>query len=399
MRSRLWPLYAGGLLGPFGGAMVTTMLPELAEGLHTSLATAASSLTVYLVPFAAIMLVSGTLAEHWGRARTIRRAYLVYALASLACALAPTAATFLGARAIQGAANAFTTPLLVAAISDLVGPTRLGRSLGVFGGMQAAGQAFAPLVGGIAAALDYRWAFVSAAAAAALLGAVPPADQAPTQSATTATTVTADTTDDAASRLFSAARWRPLANRRLALACSVAFGLYLTTSGLNLLSALLAHDRFDLGPDQRGLVVASFGLAGLLTGPRFGRLADRVGMTRFGVVVSLLFAAVVAATAYTPSVALLVLAVAAGGAASTAGRLTSTTLAVTSTPGNRAGATSMTLAWQFLGSALAPVALLPLYHRSVGWGFAATASGAVLAAVLLAGAPGLNRTLRRSAAR
>lgn len=168
MRSRLWPLYAGGLLGPFGGAMVTTMLPELAEGLHTSLATAASSLTVYLVPFAAIMLVSGTLAEHWGRARTIRWAYLVYALASLACALAPTAATFLGARAIQGAANAFTTPLLVAAISDLVGPTRLGRSLGVFGGMQAAGQAFAPLVGGIAAALDYRWAFVSAAAAAAL---------------------------------------------------------------------------------------------------------------------------------------------------------------------------------------------------------------------------------------
>ncbi|MFN8081789.1 MAG: MFS transporter [Kineosporiaceae bacterium] len=387
MRSRLWPLYAGGLLGPFGGAMVTTMLPELATGLHTSLATAASSLTVYLVPFAAIMLVSGTLAEHWGRARTIRWAYVVYALASVLCALAPSAATFLSARAVQGAANAFTTPLLVAAISDLVGPTRLGRSLGVFGGMQAAGQAFAPLVGGMAAALDYRWAFVAAAAAAALLGAVPPADHASAPG------------DDATPGLFDAARWRSLANRRLALACSVAFGLYLTTSGLNLLSALLAHDRFDLGPDRRGLVVAAFGVAGLLTGPRFGRLADRVGMRPFGVVVSLVFGAVVAATAYTPSVALLVVAVAAGGAASTAGRLTSTTLAVTSTPGNRAGATSMTLAWQFLGSALAPVSLLPLYHRSVGWGFAATACGAVLAAALLAGAPGLNRSLRRSAAR
>ncbi|MFZ0157662.1 MAG: MFS transporter, partial [Kineosporiaceae bacterium] len=155
MPHRLWPLYAGGLLGPFGGAMVTTMLPELAGGLDTSLATAASSLTVYLVPFAAIMLVSGTLAEHWGRARTIRLAYLGYAAASAVCVLAPAAPMFLTGRAMQGAANAFTTPLLVAAISDVVPRPSLGRALGHFGGWQAAGQAFAPLVGGLAAAADY----------------------------------------------------------------------------------------------------------------------------------------------------------------------------------------------------------------------------------------------------
>lgn len=366
--------------------MVTTMLPELSAGLDTSLATAASSLTVYLVPFATIMLVSGTLAEHWGRSRTIRWAYLVYALASLVCMLAPTAATFLGGRAVQGAANAFTTPLLVAAISDLVPSTRLGRALGVFGGLQAAGQAFAPLVGGLAAAIDYRWAFAAAAVSATLLAAVPPAEP------------TRQTPDDAAPAA-AGSRWRSLANRRLALACAVAFGLYLTTAGLNLLSALLAHDRFGLGPDQRGLVVATFGVAGLLTSSRFGRLADRVGIRPFGITVGLIFAAVVAATARTPSVALLVVAMAVGGAASTAGRLTSTSMAVTSTPTNRAGATSMALAWQFLGSAIAPLTLLPLYHRSVDLGFIASALGAVLAAALLAAAPAVNRSLRRTAAR
>ncbi len=377
MRQRLWPLYAGGFLGPFGGAMVTTMLPELAAGLDTSLATAASSLTVYLIPFAAIMLVSGTLAEHWGRARTIRLAYLVYALASLACALAPGAGTFLAARAVQGAANAFTTPLLVAVISDVVPPSGLGRALGRFGGWQAAGQAFAPLVGGLAAAVDYRFAFVAAAAAAVLLGVVTSAESHDVHS---------DHADHATAPASESPwqRWRSLRNRPLALACAVAFGLYLASSGLNILAALLAHDRLGLGPDQRGLVIAAFGVAGLLTGARLGRVADRIGLRRFGVASALVLTVTISAAGLSTTAAALVVAMAAAGAASTAGRLTSTSLAVTSTPGNRAGATSVALAWQFLGSALAPVALLPLYHHHVEASFLLAGAGAAAAALLLA---------------
>jgi MFS family permease len=361
--------------------MVTAMLPELATGLHTSLATAATALTAYMVPFAALMLVSGTLAEHWGRARTVRYAYGAYALACLLCALAPTATVFLGARALQGAANAFTTPLLVAALSDLVPGERIGRALGVFGGMQGAGQAFSPLVGGAAAAVDYRWAFVVAAGAAALLAVLPPPDRPAPAGRTVA----------------AGSRWRSLATRRLALACAVAFGLYLAGSGLTLLTALLAFDRFGLGPEQRGLVIASFGVAGLLTGARLGHLADRFGIRRFGIVVALVLAVDVLLAGRVPSVALLVAAVAVAGAASTAGRLTSNALAVTSTPTNRGGAASMTLAWQFLGSAITPLTVLPLYHRDVDLGFAGAACGGVAAAALLATAPRLQRRVSREA--
>jgi MFS family permease len=360
--------------------MVTTMLPELAANLHTSLAAAAAGLTAYMVPFAAIMLVSGTLAERWGRTRTVRHAYVVYALASVLCALAPTATTFLGARALQGAANAFTTPLLVAAISDLVPRERLGRSLGVFGGLQAVGHTFAPLVGGLAAAVDYRWAFVAAAAAAVVLATLPPPDQRAAAGGT-------------------ASRWRSLANPRLALACGVAFGLYLAGSGLTLLAALLAYDRFGLGPDQRGLVVAAFGFAGVVTVARLGRLADAVGIHRFGILVGLVLVVVDLFAGRASSVALLVAAVAVAGAASAAGRLTSNALAVTSTPANRAGAASMTLSWQFLGSAIGPLTVLPLYHRRVDLGFAAAASGALGAVVLLAIAPRMRRVVNRSATR
>ncbi len=378
--SRLWPLYAGGFLGPFGGAMVTPMLPELRDGLHTTLEVAAWSLTAYMIPFAAIMVVSGTLAERWGRHRTVRVAYLGYAAASLVCATAPVTGLFLTGRGLQGAANAFTSPLLVAAISDLVPRERLGRSLGGYGSMQAAGQAFAPLVGGAAAALDYRLAFLASTAAALALALVPPPD--------TRRVPAAGAGDPAQ-------RWRALLNRRLAVACAVAFCLYLATSGLMLLVALLSGDRFGLGPNARGLVVAVFGVAGLLGGSGLGRLADRFGARRFGVTALLALASAIALAGRSGTVGALVALVAVSGAASTGGRLVVNTLAVTSTLQNRGGATSITLSWQFLGSALAPLVLLPVYRTGAAGGFLATAVAGVAGAAILVAAPVLTRPITR----
>ena len=374
---RLWPLYAGGFLGPFGGAMVTPMLPELRGGLHTTLGAAAWALTAYMIPFASIMIVSGTLAERWGRRRTVRAAYLVYAAASAVCVAAPSIGLFLAGRGLQGAANAFTSPLLIAAISDLVPRDRLGRSMGSYGSLQAAGQAFAPLVGGAAAAVDYRWAFVASAVAALALALVPPPD-----------TVRRRDDEPGAAR----ARWRARVNGRLAVSSTIAFGLYLTTGGVMLLVALLAGDRFGLGPDARGLVVAAFGVAGLVGGSVLGRLADRFGITRFGLAAFGVLAAAVVGAGYSASVAAMVVLLAACGASSTGGRLVVNTLAVTSTPANRGGATSITLAWQFLGSALAPLVFLPAYHAGVATGFWLTASGSVLGlAVLAAARPSAHR--------
>ncbi len=369
---RLWPFYVGGFLGPFGGAVTTPMLPELADGLGTSVTTAAAAMTAYLLPFAALMLVSGTLAEQWGRARSVQVAYVVYAAASLVCALAPGIGVFLAGRALQGSANAFTSPLLVAAISDAVPRSGLGRALGRYGALQAAGQAFAPLVGGVAGAVDWRLAFVTSAVVAGALAFAPPRDH---------------PRDDDEEPLSAGQRWRALANARLARACGVAFGLYLSTSGLMLLVALLAGDRFGLDPEQRGLVVAAFGVTGLAAGGLLGRLADRLGLRRFGTVALLAFAGLTAAAGWSPAVWALVAAMALGGAASTAGRVVVNTLAVTSTPANRGGATSMTLSWQFLGSALAPVALLPAYAADAGLGFVLTAVGALVGAAVVAAAP------------
>lgn len=367
----LWPLYAGGFLGPFGGSMVTTMLPELSRGLHTSVATASSALTWYMIPFALLMIVSGTLAGRWGEARTVRRAYLLYALGSIVSVVATSAGPFLLGRAVQGAANAFTTPLLISMIAGLAPPARIGRSLGVYASLQGAGQAFAPLVGGVAAGWDYRLAFAAAAAAAAVLAIVTPAPRHRPQG-------------DPARNLSEADRWRALRNWPLVRVSGTAFTLQFASTGVMLLAALVASDRFGLSPAGRGLVVAAFGVAGLLTGRLSGHLTDRLGLLPVGGGALVILGVATALATDASWLWLLVLLMGVAGAAATAVRILTQTLGIRSTPANPSGAMSITLAVQFLGTAVAP-ALLPLYDTSPLAAGLVAGAAALLGAVVIAG--------------
>ncbi|WP_226346468.1 MFS transporter [Agilicoccus flavus] len=364
---RLWPLYAGGFLGPFGGAMVNTILPELATGLRSDVATMGSALAAYMVPFAGLMLVSGTVAGRWGRARTVRGAYLAYALASLVCILAASAGPFLAGRALQGAANAFTTPLLIAMIADLVPPGRRGIALGTYAGMQAAGQAFAPLIGGLAAEVDYRLAFAASAGAALLLAVVTPGGRA------------------AGERRASVTReqWRALANLRLARAGGIAFTAQFASTALMVVGALVAADEFGLSPGARGLLVACFGLAGLASGRLTGAATDRYGLRLVGSTALAVLALAVLCVGVAPGIAVLVGAIAVAGVAGTGARVLTNTLGLASTPANSGGAMSMTLSAQFLGGAAVPL-ILPLYAVSPALTCAVAAGVAVVGLALAA---------------
>lgn len=361
----MWALNLGGFIGPFGGQVVIPMLPEIADAFSTTLKTAAWSLSIYTFPLAALLLVSGTLGAKWGRIRTIRTAYVAYAAASMVCVVAPTTEWFLAGRALQGSANAFITPLLVASIYESVQVMRLGRSLGVFASFQAAGMAFAPLAGGIAGAFDYRFAFVVLAAVCIALAFVRPPGA------------------DHRTQTQEPSRWGALRNRRLVLTAAIGVTFHTTAIGSILLIALLGADRFGLGPVERGMVAVLFGVAGILIASSVGRLVDQLGVLRMGAIVFSVLAAVVAVAGLAPSVWVLALCSAVAGAAATGSRAIVNTMSVTSTPENRSGAASVTLAFLFLGSALAPVILLPVYLVDAELGFLVGAAGSVIAVVLV----------------
>ncbi|MDD7935852.1 MFS transporter [Actinomycetospora straminea] len=341
-RLRVAALYAGGFLGPFGGGITASMLPELGADLGLSPAAASASLTAYLLPFALLMLVSGTLGQRWGAPRTVRIAYVAYVVVSLLAAVAGSGWLFLGARALQGAANAFTTPLLLAALAAATPPERLGRALGVMGSLQAAGMTFAPLVGGLAAEVDWRGAFVGVAVVAALLAAAGlPADA-------------ADTTEQRP-RLRDA--WRPSV-LRLGLVAGLAWG---ALGGLAFLVALRVEDAFAVGAGLRGALLTGFGIAGLLTARVVGGGVDRLGpgvLVRAGAVGG---AVLVAAVGLLPSVVAIGAVWAAAGVAAQCVLVGVNTLVLR---GGTAGGVSVVQAGRFLGAAAAPAIFLGPYHLS-----------------------------------
>ncbi len=351
MRQRNLAFYVGGFLGPFGGAVVAVMVPELRAAFDASTAQVALAIPAYLVPFAAVQLVSGTLGERLGRRRAVRAGYLAYAAASLAAAFAPALLPFLVARALQGVANAFLTPLLLASLAEATPPHRLGRAMGTFGATQTLAVTLSPICGGLAAAIDWRLAFVAPALVGLALAAVP--------------------APSAQRAARAPARLRALANRRVALLAAGAFAAYMGVTGLAFLVALYAEDAFGLGASERGLLLAAFGAAGVFAGRPAGMLVDRFGRVPVATLGATGAAACVAALGFAGSVAWLAVLWFLAGTFSAVMWAALNTLVVEAAPSNRAGATSLVSAFKFSGQAVAPLTWLSLYHHGAATAFAA----------------------------
>src|SRR4051794_29208102 len=285
MRSRATlPLYIGGFLGPFGGGVVAVLVPQLREAFDATTAGVAASIPAYLVPFAALQLVSGTIGERLGRRRVVRTGYVVYAVLSALAALVGNLGAFLVVRALQGSANAFLTPLLLAGLADEVPPRQIGRAGGTSAAVQTAAVALAPLGGGALGAIDWRLAFLSQTIVACGLALMPPAD---------------------AARRAEAPRLRAVFTRRVGLLSGAAFTGYAGVTGVGFLVAVLAADGFGLSSVLRGVLLAGFGVAGMVVGRLAGDAVDRFGRVPVALVGTAMCSLLVAGLGLAPTPAAL----------------------------------------------------------------------------------------------
>ena len=125
----------------------------------------------YAIALAAVLLVFGSLADRVGRRRVLVAGLVVFAGASLACALAGDPVVLDVGRGVQGigAAAMFATSLALLA-QEFEGERR-GFAFGVWGAVSGAAIALGPLVGGaLVDALAWEWIFlVNLPIAAALI--------------------------------------------------------------------------------------------------------------------------------------------------------------------------------------------------------------------------------------
>ncbi len=342
--------------------MLAVLIPQLREAFDATNAEVALAIPAYLVPFASLMLVSGTIGERLGRRRVVRAGYVAYAVFSVAAAVAPSLELFMGARALQGAANAFLTPLVLAGLAEVVPEERLGRTVGTFAAVQTAAIALSPLCGGLLGEIDWRMAFVVPAAVAVVLSFLPPPDA-------------VRGADSAPARLRSAF------SRRVGVLSATAFAGYISVTGIGFLVAIRAADSFGLGSSERGVLLALFGLSGMLVGRAAGRLVDRFGRIPVAISGTLVCAGLVALLGEAGSPELLAALWFLAGAGSTLVWAGVNTMTVEAVPDNRAGATSVVSAFKFAGNAAAPLVWLPLYAHDVA--FIAAGSVSLAATALL----------------
>jgi MFS family permease len=151
-------------------------------------------------------------------------------------------------------------------------------------------------------------------------------------------------------------------------------------AGISFLVALLAADQFGVGSIARGLVLAGFGVAGMLIGRAAGAGVDRFGRVPVVVAGSAISTVLVTSLGLAAGPVTLALLWTLAGVGSSLVWAGLNVLAVEAVPGNRAGGTSVIGAFKFAGNAIAPLLWLPLYHADVRLGF--------LGAGLMAALPG-----------
>ena len=365
-RFQRFPLYVGGFLGPFGTVVIVPMFPELRESFDASSSQVGLAFSLYLIPFALLLLVSGTLGERWGRKRTVRGTYLLYTVASIGCALAPNLTVFIAARALQGVANAFITPLLLAGLAETVPRERFGRVVGAYSSMQALGGGLGPIVGGIAADTSWQWAFVGTAMVSASLALAPPEGE-PRSDA-------------------KPPSLKPLLTPQMIMLGLAFFFAATGPIGVAVIVGVVARDALDLSGTNAGLILFGGAMSAMVLGPLWGRALDLLGIRRAAIVSTVGAVLLTASLALADNALALGLLWVAGGGLLAFVVVVFQALGATIMPANRGGALSFLLSFRFLGHAIGPLVLIPLVDRSVrGVFLLAAALGLVTVGVAVRG--------------
>jgi EmrB/QacA subfamily drug resistance transporter len=140
--------------------IVNVAVPSIVEDLGITSTQVQWVQEAYTLVFASLLLLFGSLADKFGRRRMLLIGVVVFTIASVLAAFAPSGDLLILARLIQGVGGAMVLPTTL----SLINATFRGRERGIafavwgstIGGMVAVG----PLLGGwLTTAFSWRWAF------------------------------------------------------------------------------------------------------------------------------------------------------------------------------------------------------------------------------------------------
>jgi EmrB/QacA subfamily drug resistance transporter len=142
------------------GTVVNVALERIGTELQAEFASLQWTVNAYTLTLASLILLGGSLGDHLGRRRVFLIGVVWFALASLACGLAPNVELLIAARALQGVGGALLTPGSLALISaSFHGPDR-AAAIGAWSGLGGIAGAIGPFVGGWLVGWSWRAVFL-----------------------------------------------------------------------------------------------------------------------------------------------------------------------------------------------------------------------------------------------
>jgi EmrB/QacA subfamily drug resistance transporter len=141
--------------------IVNVAIPSIVDDLGITSTQVQWVQEAYTLVFASLLLVFGSIADRFGRRRMLLIGVVIFTLASIGAAAAPTGEALILARFVQGVGGAMILPTTL----SLLNATFRGRERGIafavwgstIGGMAAVG----PLLGGwLTTAFSWHWAFL-----------------------------------------------------------------------------------------------------------------------------------------------------------------------------------------------------------------------------------------------
>jgi len=136
-------------LVPYTGSSITVALPAMAAQFNADAVTLGWITSAYIVSAALFIVPFGRLGDIYGRKKIFLLGVLIFSVASLVSAFAPTAGILIAARFIQGIGGAMIFSTSVAIVTQVYGPGERGWALGITIATIYAGLSIGPFLGGI----------------------------------------------------------------------------------------------------------------------------------------------------------------------------------------------------------------------------------------------------------
>ncbi|MBM9466398.1 MFS transporter [Nakamurella leprariae] len=172
-----WLLVAavlGSALAGIDATVVNVALPAIGRDLDAEFGALQWTITGYTLTLASLILLGGSMGDRFGRRRVFLVGVVWFAVASLACGLAPNAPVLILARAVQGVGAALLTPGSLAMIQASFRRDDRPKAIGVWSAFGGVATAAGPFLGGwLVEAVSWRLVFLinlPLAAAVVLIG-------------------------------------------------------------------------------------------------------------------------------------------------------------------------------------------------------------------------------------